>query len=78
MHQNKAGPAGNAEQNEFGQIACEMGVTSAELGVIEKRFKVSRNEFFITVAALAVSLFAGKRLDTYVKSMKKVKETRKP
>ena len=47
-------------ENEFGQIACEMGVTSAELGVIEKRFKVSRNEFFITVAALAVSLFAGK------------------
>ena len=22
MHQNKAGPAGNAEQNEFGQIAA--------------------------------------------------------
>ena len=37
-----------------------MGVTSAELGIIEKRFKVSRNEFFITVAALAVSFFAGK------------------
>ena len=37
-----------------------MGITSAELGVIEKRFKVSRNEFFITVAALAVSLYADK------------------
>ncbi|MDY3088194.1 MAG: condensation domain-containing protein, partial [Oscillospiraceae bacterium] len=47
-------------ENEFGQLACEMGITSAELSVIEKRFKVSRNEFFITVAALAVSLFAGK------------------
>ena len=47
-------------ENEFGQIACEMGVTSAELGIIEKRFKVSRNEFFITVAALAVSFFEGK------------------
>ena len=47
-------------ENEFGQLACEMGVTSAELGIIEKRFKVSRNEFFITVAALAVSFFAGK------------------
>lgn len=47
-------------ENEFGQIACEMGITSAELGVIEKRFKVSRNEFFITVAALAVSLYADK------------------
>ena len=47
-------------ENEFGQLACEMGVTSAELGIIEKRFKVSRNEFFITVAALAVSFFAEK------------------
>lgn len=47
-------------ENDFGHIECEMGITSAELGVIEKRFKVSRNEFFITVAALAVSLYADK------------------
>lgn len=47
-------------ENEFGQLACEMGITSAELGIIEKHFKVSQNEFFITVAALAVSLYAGK------------------
>ena len=47
-------------ENEFGQLQSEMGITSAELGIIEKRFKVSRNEFFITVAALAVSLYADK------------------
>ena len=45
-------------ENEFGQLQCEMGITGEELGVIEKRFRVSRNEFFITVAALAVSLYA--------------------
>lgn len=45
-------------ENEFGQLQCEMGIESAELNVIEKRFKVSRNEFFITVAALAVSMYA--------------------
>lgn len=47
-------------ENDFGHIDCEMGITSAELGVIEKRFKVSNNEFFITVAALAISLYSGK------------------
>lgn len=47
-------------ENDFGNLECELGITSAELSVIEKRFKVSRNEFFITVAALAVSLYADK------------------
>lgn len=47
-------------ENDFGHIECEMGITNAELGIIEKRFKVSGNEFFITVAALAVSLYADK------------------
>ena len=47
-------------ENEFGQLQSEIGITSDELGIIEKRFKVSRNEFFITAAALAVSLYADK------------------
>ena len=47
-------------ENEYGVLCCEMGITGDELAVIEKRFKVSRNEFFITVAALAVSLYADK------------------
>lgn len=33
-------------EHEFGQLSCEMGITSAESGIIEKHFKVSRNEFF--------------------------------
>lgn len=48
-------------ENGFGQIRCETGITSTELGAIEKRFKVSGNEFFITVAALAVSLYSDKQ-----------------
>ena len=47
-------------ENGFGHLECEIGITRAELGNIEKRFKISRNEFFITVAALAVSLYADK------------------
>ena len=47
-------------ENEFGQLQCEMGVDSAQLNAIEKHFKISRNEFFITVSALALSLYAGR------------------
>ena len=47
-----------ARENASDRLLCDMGITGAELGEVEKRFKVSRNEFFITVAALAVSLYA--------------------
>lgn len=47
-------------ENDFGHIECEVGVTCDELANIEKHFKISRNEFFITVAAFAVSLYANK------------------
>lgn len=47
-------------ENRFGHTECDLGITSCQLAKIEKRFKISRNEFFITVAALAVSLFADK------------------
>lgn len=49
-----------ARENDFEHIECEIGITCGELGNVEKRFKISRNEFFITVAALAVSLYANK------------------
>lgn len=47
-------------ENEFGQLQCEMGIESAELNEIEKHFKISRNEFFIAVSALALSLYTDK------------------
>ena len=47
-------------ENNFGQLQCEMGVTSDELKTVEKRFKISRNEFFLAVSALAVSYSTGK------------------
>lgn len=50
----------DTRENEFGQLQCELGIRSEELEIIEKRFKVSRNEFFITVSALAISLYSGK------------------
>lgn len=47
-------------ENNNDNLECEMGITGEVLGIVEKRFRVSRNEFFITVAALAVSLYADK------------------
>lgn len=47
-------------ENEFGQLQCEMGIDGTELNVIEKHFKISRNEFFITVSALAISQYTDK------------------
>lgn len=46
-------------ENAFGQLRCGMGITSEALAAAEKKLGVSRNEFFVTVAALAVSFCAG-------------------
>ena len=47
-------------ENHFGHMECETGIRCGALEKVEKRFQISRNEFFITVAALAVSLSADK------------------
>lgn len=47
-------------ENKFGQIQCEMNIDTAVLDSIKKHFGVSRNEFFITVSALVVSLYSNK------------------
>lgn len=48
------------KKNEFGHAECKTAITADELNVIEKRFKISRNEFFITVSALAIGFCSGK------------------
>lgn len=45
-------------ENKIGQIQCEMNIDTAKLDSIKKHFGVSRNEFFITVSAIAVSLYS--------------------
>lgn len=46
-------------ENAFGQLRCGMGITSEALAAAEKKLGVSRNELFVTVAALSVSFCAG-------------------
>lgn len=43
--------------NELGEIICDMDITQEELTNVERVYKVSRNEFFITVAGVAISLY---------------------
>lgn len=45
-------------ENKIGQIQCEMNIDTAKLDSIKKHFGVSHNEFFITVSAIAVSLYS--------------------
>ena len=45
-------------ENKIGHIQCEMNIDTAKLDSIKKHFGVSRNEFFITVSAIAVSLYS--------------------
>ena len=52
---------GRKNSNELGEIVSEMGVSSAEISQIEKLYKISRNEFFITVAGLTMAIYNKKK-----------------
>ncbi len=45
------------KNNELGEIVCEMGVSQAEITAVEREFRISRNEFFITCAGIAISIY---------------------
>lgn len=45
-------------ENNSDHLKCESGIDTSELSALEKKCKISRNEFFITVSALAVSMYA--------------------
>nr|MCR4689694.1 AMP-binding protein [Saccharofermentans sp.] len=48
-------------ENEMGELKAELGIEQAQMRAIEKGYKVSRNEFFISVAALTISIFNKKK-----------------
>ena len=43
--------------NEMGELFAEIGIEQPQMIAMERQYKVSRNEFFITVAALAISAY---------------------
>ncbi len=46
-----------SRKNEIGALTAELGIEQPQLSAMERAYKISRNEFFITVAALAISLY---------------------
>ena len=46
-----------SRENEIGALTSELGIEQAQMNAMERAYKISRNEFFITVAALAISLY---------------------
>ncbi len=49
-----------SRENEMGEIFAPIGVEQVQMKAMEKQYRVSRNEFFITVAALAISVYNNK------------------
>lgn len=43
--------------NEMGELASKLDIKDEEMSIVEKNFKISRNEFFITVALLTLSQY---------------------
>ena len=50
----------NSRENELGEIFAELGVEPVQLKSIENRYRISRNEFFITIGLLAIAIYNGK------------------
>ena len=41
----------------MGELITDLGISQAELTEAERSFRISRNEFFITVAAMAIAIY---------------------
>ncbi len=49
-----------SRDNEMGELFAPLGIEQPQMNAMERAYKISRNEFFITVAALAVSVYNNK------------------
>ncbi|MBR0235611.1 MAG: AMP-binding protein [Clostridia bacterium] len=46
-----------SRKNEMGELFAPLGIEQPQMNAMERAYKISRNEFFITVAALAISIY---------------------
>ena len=46
-----------SRENEMGELFAPLGILQPQMNAMEKAYKISRNDFFITVAALAISIY---------------------
>ena len=47
----------DTRENTYGELPADLGISQAEMEAVERQYKISRNEFFISVACLAISLY---------------------
>lgn len=47
----------DSRENEMGELFAPLGIEQPQMSAVERRYKISRNEFFITVATLAISIY---------------------
>ena len=45
-----------SRENDLGQISCEAEVLPAQLSLLEKKYMLTRNEFYIAVTLLAIAI----------------------
>lgn len=48
-------------ENKFGELPCAAELSSAQLSLIERKYMVSRNEFYIAAALLAIAISTNTR-----------------
>ena len=53
-------PDNESRENKMGELKCSLGIDRNELSALEEKLGISRSEFFITAAGLAVSVYNGK------------------
>ena len=46
-----------SRSNEYGCLTSDMGIMQPQMNAMEKAYRVSRNEFFIAVTALAIAIY---------------------
>ena len=46
-----------SRENELGELFVPLGIEQPQMNAMERQYRISRNEFFITVAALAISIY---------------------
>ncbi|MBP5288719.1 MAG: AMP-binding protein [Clostridia bacterium] len=49
-----------SRNNEMGELFVSLGIEQPQMVAMERAYKISRNEFFIAVAALAISIYNNK------------------
>ena len=49
-----------SRENEYGEVTTPLGIEQPQMKAVERYYRISRNEFFIAVATLAIAIYNNK------------------